>query len=563
MRVLAISVTERGRLLATRLPFEHAHGDAGATVRARWREVDAFVLVLATGAAVRIIAPLLQDKSTDPAVVCVDEAGRFAVALCGGHRSDRVNGATDGAGANMLARQVASLVGAEPVVTTATDATGTCPLDALPGFLAAGDVAGVTAAILDGRPPALDNAVSWPLPSTLPVGAGPERLIVTDRVVENGRGVAVLRPPTLVAGIGTSTGAPPEEVAALLDMTLAEAGLDAACVAEVATIDRRAAEPAIHALGRPLRLFPAETLRNVSVPTPSFTVQSAVGTPSVAEAAALLAAGPGAELVVTKRTSAHAALAVARRQRPRGYLAVVGLGPGDPRHRTPAADTAVRHCDIVIGYSPYVDQCADLIGPHHDVVRSPIGSEEDRARRAVDEARVGRQVALVCSGDAGVYAMASVALELAAASDGAALPFDLEVVPGITAATSAAAALGAPLGHDHAAISLSDLLTPWATIESRLHGVAAADLVVSLYNPRSRGRPWQLDAARRILLGHRAPSTPVGVATDLSRGGERVRLTTLAELDPEEVGMTTCVVVGSSATRVANGRMVTPRGYRG
>jgi cobalt-precorrin 5A hydrolase / precorrin-3B C17-methyltransferase len=563
VRVLAISVTERGRLLATRMPFEHAHGDAGATVRARWREVDAFVLVLATGAAVRIVAPLLEDKGTDPAVVCVDEAGRFAVALCGGHRSDRVNGATGGAGANMLARQVASIVGAEPVVTTATDATGTCPLDALPGFLAGGDVAGVTAAILDGRPPALDNAVSWPLPSTLPVGAGPERLIVTDRVVEHDRGVAVLRPPTLVAGIGTSTGAPPEEVAALLDMSLAEAGLDAACVAEVATIERRAAEPAIHALGRPLRLFPAETLRSVNVPTPSFTVQSAVGTPSVAEAAALLAAGPGAELVVTKRTSAHAALAVARRQRPRGYLAVVGLGPGDPRHRTAAADTAVRHCDIVIGYSPYVDQCADLIGPHHEVVRSPIGSEEDRARTAVEEAGLGRRVALVCSGDAGVYAMASVALDQAAASGGAALPFDLEVVPGITAATAAAAAFGAPLGHDHAAISLSDLLTPWAAIESRLQAVAAADLAVSLYNPRSRGRPWQLDAARRILLGHRAPSTPVGVATDLSRAGERVRLTTLADLDPEEVGMTTCVVVGSSATRVANGRMVTPRGYRG
>jgi cobalt-precorrin 5A hydrolase/precorrin-3B C17-methyltransferase len=550
--VHTISVTERGRLLATRLPFEHTHGDAGATVRARWRDADAFVLVLATGAAVRIVAPLLEDKETDPAVVSLDDAGRYAVALCGGH----------GGGANGLARQVASLVGAEPVVTTATDATGTCPLDALPGFRADGDVAGVTAAMLDGRAPVVENVLSWPLPSTLAVGAGPERLLVTDRVVENGRGVAILRPPSLVAGVGTSIAAPPDEVVGLLEATLAEAALDAASVSEVATIDRRADEPAVHALGRPLRLFPADALGNVSVPTPSVTVQSAVGTPSVAEAAALLAAGPGAELVVAKRTSPHAALAVARRQRPRGYLAVVGLGPGDARHRTPAADSAVRHCDVVVGYGPYVDQCAELVGPHHEVVRSPIGSEEDRARRAVEEARAGRRVALVCSGDAGIYAMASVAVEQAAASDGEAWAIDFEVVPGITAATAAAAVLGAPLGHDHAAISLSDLLTPWATIESRLQAVAAADLVVSLYNPRSRGRPWQLDAARRILLGHRAPSTPVGVATDLSRDGERVRLTTLAELDSEEVGMTTCVVVGSSATRVSNGRMVTPRGYR-
>src|SRR5207302_141443 len=181
-----------------------------------------------------------------------------------------------------------------------------------------------------------------------------------------------------------------------------------------------------------------------------------------------------------------------------------------------------------------------------------VGCEEDRARMAVEEAGMGRRVALVCSGDAGIYAMASVALEQAA-SDGGAWAFDLEVVPGITAATAAAAVLGAPLGHDHAAISLSDLLTPWATIESRLQAVAAADLVVTLYNPRSRGRPWQLDAARRILLGHRPPSTPVGVATDLSRGPERVRVTSLAEPDPAEAGMTTCVVVASSATRPATG----------
>jgi cobalt-precorrin 5A hydrolase/precorrin-3B C17-methyltransferase len=346
----------------------------------------------------------------------------------------------------------------------------------------------------------------------------------------------------------------------------------------VATIDRRAEEPAVRAVSRitespgravgddssRLRLFPAEALQRVRVPSPSATVFTAVGTPSVAEAAALLAAGSEAELVVTKRKSPHAVVAVARRRLPRGQLAVVGLGPGSARHRTPEADAAVRHSELIIGYAPYLDQCADLIGPHHAVVRSPIGDEVERAAKAVDEAMAGRRVALVCSGDAGVYAMASIALELAGAGtngDAGGFSFDVDVVPGITAATAAAAALGAPLGHDHAAISLSDLLTPWPTIESRIRAVAAADLVVSLYNPRSQGRPWQLDAARRILLAHRSAATPVGVATDVSRAGQRVDLTTLGELDPGEVGMTTCVVVGSSATRVVAGRMVTPRGY--
>jgi cobalt-precorrin 5A hydrolase/precorrin-3B C17-methyltransferase len=168
-------------------------------------------------------------------------------------------------------------------------------------------------------------------------------------------------------------------------------------------------------------------------------------------------------------------------------------------------------------------------------------------------------VALVCSGDAGVYAMASIALELAVTE---APDIEVEVVPGVTAALAAAASLGAPLGHDHVSVSLSDLLTPWDAIERRLRAAAEADLVVALYNPRSKGRDWQLGAARSLLLERRAATTPVGVVTDAARPGQTVTITTLAGLDPQEVGMTTCVVIGSSATRVVGGRMVTPRGYR-
>jgi cobalt-precorrin 5A hydrolase/precorrin-3B C17-methyltransferase len=370
-------------------------------------------------------------------------------------------------------------------------------------------------------------------------------------------GVAVLHPPSLVAGVGASTGAPPDEVAALLAAALAGAGLAGASVAEVATIDRRAADAAILALGRPVRAFTAATLAAVEVPTPSAVVRHAVGTASVAEAAALLGAGPGAELVVQKRATAHATVALARRRRPRGHLAVVGLGPGDAAHRTPAAETAVRRAEVVIGYGPYVDACADLLTAAQEVVRSPIGEETVRAKQAVAEAGAGRRVALVCSGDAGVYGMASLTLEVAGDAG-----VDVEVVPGVTAALAAAALLGAPLGHDHVMISLSDLLTPWPVIEARLRAAAAADLVVALYNPRSRGRTWQLDAARGLLLEQRSPGTPVGVVTDAGRPGQAVRVTTLAGLDPDDVGMTTCVLVGSSTTRVAGGRMVTPRGYQ-
>ena len=542
MKVLSVSVTGAGAALADRLPYEHAAGRAGAIVTARWGEVDAFVLFLATGAAVRIIAPLLVDKATDPAVVCVDEAGRFAVALCGGHAG----------GANALARTVAAALGATPVVTTATDAAAVPALDQLPGFTATGDVAGVTTAMLDGRRPLVEADLPWPAP--LAAGAGPERIVITDRAVPAAPGVVALHPPSLVAGVGASSDAAADAAAALLDTALA--GLARESLAEVATIDRRAGDPVVTSLGLPVRAFTAEALAAVEVPTPSEVVRAAVGTASVAEAAALLGAGPGAELVVAKQSAKEATVAIARRRGPRGHLAVVGLGPGDVAHRTPAAEAAVRRAGVVIGYGPYVDACADLLTASQEIVRSPIGDETVRAKQAVAEAGAGRRVALVCSGDAGVYAMASLTLEVAGDAG-----VDVEVVPGVTAALAASALLGAPLGHDHVIISLSDLLTPWSAIEARLRAAAEADLVVALYNPRSRGRTWQFDAACDILRARRPAGTPVGVVTDASRPAQSVHLMTLEAIDAGTVGMTTCVIVGSSTTRVIGGRMVTPRGY--
>lgn len=537
-----MAVTDAGRALAARLPYGLGEGKAAEVIPAHWNDVDAFVLFLATGAAVRIVAPLLTDKATDPAVVCVDEAGRFAVALCGGHAG----------GANALARTVAAALGATPVVTTATDAAAMPALDLLPGFTATGDVAGVTTAMLDGRRPRVEYDLPWPAP--LVPGDGPERIVVTDRALPPAPGVVALHPPSLVVGVGASSNAGADAASALLDDALA--GLAPRSVAEVATIDRRAGDPVVTSLGLPVRAFTAEALAAVDVPTPSEVVRAAVGTASVAEAAALLAAGPGAELVVPKRAGTEATVAIARRPGPRGHLAVVGLGPGDVAHRTPAAEAAVRRAEVVIGYGPYVDACADLLTAAQEVVRSPIGDETVRAKQAVAEAGAGRRVALVCSGDAGVYAMASLTLEVAGDAG-----IDVEVVPGVTAALAAGALLGAPLGHDHVIISLSDLLTPWAAIEARLRAAAEADLVVALYNPRSRGRTWQFDAACDILRRRRAPGTPVGVVTDATRPGQSVQVTTLDAIDAGAVGMTTCVIVGSSTTRVIGGRMVTPRGY--
>ncbi|MGW0141767.1 precorrin-3B C(17)-methyltransferase [Streptomyces calvus] len=527
-------------------------GPVPDAVRSAFAECEQLVCFLATGAVVRLVAPLLAGKTSDPGVVCVDEGGRFAVSLLGGH----------GGGANDLAREVAGLLDAEPVVTTATDAVGLPGLDTL-GLPVEGDVAAVSRALLDGEAVALRAEVAWPLPPLPVADEGRYTIRVTDRLVEPAEREVLLRPPTLVVGVGASKDAPVEEVLALVEDTLREAGLSAASLAELATVDAKAEEPGIVAaarrLGVPLVTYGAGELARVEVPNPSDAPLDAVGTPSVAEAAALLGGG---ELLVPKRKSrradgrpAMATCAVVRRPG-RGRLAVVGLGPGARDLLTPRAEAELRRASVLVGLDQYVDQVRDLLRPGTRVLESGLGAEEERARTAVAEARAGRAVALIGSGDAGVYAMASPAL--AEASD----DIDVVGVPGVTAALAAGAILGAPLGHDHVSISLSDLHTPWEVIERRVRAAAEADLVVTFYNPRSRGRDWQLPKALAILAEHRAPETPVGVVRNASRADESSRLTTLAALDPATVDMMTVVTVGNTATREIAGRMVTPRGYR-
>ncbi|MCT9083620.1 precorrin-3B C(17)-methyltransferase [Streptomyces fulvoviolaceus] len=527
-------------------------GPVGDAVRAAFAECEQLVCFLATGAVVRLIAPLLGDKASDPGVVCVDESGRFAVSLVGGH----------GGGANELAREVGELLGAEPVVTTATDAVGVPGLDTL-GFPVEGDVAGVSRAMLDGEPVALKAELAWPLPPLRVGEEGAYAIRLTDRLVEAAEREVVLRPPSLVVGVGASKGAPVDEVLGLIESALGDAGLSRRSIAELATVDAKAEEPGIVAaaqrLGVSLVTHSAEELAQVEVPNPSDAPLAAVGTPSVAEAAAL---ARGGELLVPKRKSeradgqpAMATCAVVRRSA-RGRLAVVGLGPGARDLVTPRAKAELRRASVLVGLDQYVDQIRDLLRPGTRILESGLGAEEERARTAVEEARKGQAVALIGSGDAGVYAMASPAL--AEASD----DIDVIGVPGVTAALAAAAILGAPLGHDHVSISLSDLHTPWEVIERRVRAAAEADIVVTFYNPRSRGRDWQLPKALAILAEHREPTTPVGVVRNASRPDESSRLTTLAALDPATVDMMTVVTVGNTATRDIAGRMVTPRGYR-
>lgn len=246
-----------------------------------------------------------------------------------------------------------------------------------------------------------------------------------------------------------------------------------------------------------------------------------------------------------------------KQQKP-GTLAVVGTGPGAADLITPRARLSIEQADIVVGYKTYLGLVMDFIGPEQEVISSAMMQEIDRCRKALALADGGRQVALVCGGDPGIYAMAGLVYELVRETGSTSR---IEIIPGIAALNSCAAILGAPLMHDFAAISLSDLMTPWEMIEKRLQAAAMADFVTVMYNPKSKKRTTQIVRAREIMLEHRAPSTPVGIVSGATRAHETVRLTSLADMLEEEIGMQTTVIIGNSATFIFGDKMVTPRGY--
>jgi precorrin-3B C17-methyltransferase len=232
---------------------------------------------------------------------------------------------------------------------------------------------------------------------------------------------------------------------------------------------------------------------------------------------------------------------------------VVGLGPGNREHLTPRAIEAIAQAQVVIGYRSYIPFIEDLLDGK-EVISLGMHRELERARAACRIAREGKTVAVVSSGDPGVYGMAGLVLELAK-------DVDVEIVPGVTAATAAASILGAPLTHDFAVISLSDLLTPWDKIDKRLKAAAEGDFVIVLFNPRSKGRQEQIQLARQVIMNYREPQTPVGIVRNAKRAEEKAIITDLGQMLKEDIDMRTTIIIGNSQTVIINGRMVTPRGY--
>ncbi|PCE24835.1 precorrin-3B C(17)-methyltransferase [Burkholderia ubonensis] len=563
--VLGASALDTARRIQARYPGAQVHGlasrvaadvpfdELGAHLRELYARGLPIVALCAAGIVIRCIAPALADKGVEPPVLAVAEDGSAVVPLLGGLT-----------GVNLIARELAECLGVAPAITTSGELRfGACVLNPPDGYALADLAQGkrFVSDLLAGAATRIDGAAPWLDDVALPRDDMAAHAIrVTPLAWRGARDELVIHPRSVVIGISAHLPASDTpldvRIGALLDAQgLAPQAL-AALVAPATMVGDAALEAAADALGAPLRFVDAEADAEPDA-TASDVLDRALRVPHTRQAPL-----DGMACAVAAQPVDAATLG-----RARGRLTVLGLGPGAAAWLTPAARAALADATDILGYTTYVN----MAGPFRADQRvhgTDNREEMQRARHAFELAAEGRRVAVVSSGDPGVFAMAAAVLEaLDEARDARWAAVDLRVEPGVSASLATAAQAGAPLGHDFCVISLSDNLKPWDVIETRLAHAAEADLVMAFYNPISRARPWQLDRALDVVRAHRAADTVVVLGRDIGRPGATLVNTTLGALRAEQVDMRTMVIVGSSTTRrfsVNNGRdwVYTPRWYR-
>ncbi|RQV04754.1 precorrin-3B C(17)-methyltransferase [Burkholderia cenocepacia] len=563
--ILGAGALDTARRIQARYPGARVHGlasrvdadvpfdELGAHLRELYARGLPIVALCAAGIVIRCLAPALADKGVEPPVLAVAEDGSAVVPLLGGLT-----------GVNVIAREIAECVGVAPAITTSGELRfGACVLNPPEGYALADLAQGkrFVSDLLAGASTRVDGAAPWLDDVALPRDAAAAHAIrVTPDAWRGARDELVIHPRSVVVGVAADAVHAGEALAARIEAMLDAQGLArlalAAIVAPASAIGDAALETAASTLDVPLRFVDGDPDRDTPV-----------------DAAMLL--GRALRVAHTLREESNGlACAIASHPvdpatlgRARGRLTVLGLGPGGAAWLTPAARAALADATDILGYTTYVN----MAGPFRAAQRvhgTDNREEMQRARHAFELAAEGRRVAVVSSGDPGVFAMAAAVLEaLDEARDPQWAAVDLRVEPGISASLATAAQAGAPLGHDFCAISLSDNLKPWDVIETRLQHAAQADLVMAFYNPISRARPWQLDRALDIVRAHRAADTVIVLGRDIGRPGATLSTTTLGALRGDQVDMRTMVIVGSSTTRrfsIGNARewVYTPRWYR-
>lgn len=577
------------------LPGQQPFENTAECFRHVFLNYDTIIAVMASGIVVRMIAPLLNHKAADPAVIVCDVAGKHAISLLSGHLG----------GANAMTVRLAQAIGADPVITTASDSLGLSAVDTIAQRLGCTlenfDTAKeLTRRIIDGERIAVIGAPSnTELPKkvvNLPINpelfnedaaysntkAVREQLMqnydglilitFNRRIVDTGIPTSILVKKDITAGIGCKKNTPEDVLRSQIEKALSIANIHPLSVRTLATIALKKHEPAICSAAAyyhaELTIVPDEAVRHCAHRFDgSDFVLKTTGLPAVSEPCGFIASNSGdCVLSVIKEQGTTISLWKNNPQRNiMKEIFVVGLGPGLPEYMTEAARTALADSDVITGYKTYMNLIKELPEVQNkELLVSGMRSETDRCNEALDLAENGKSVSIVSSGDPGLYGMAGLMLELAEArKKDKGTEYNIQVIPGITAAGAAAASLGAPMMHDTCLISLSDLLTPWEKIEKRLHMAGEGDFVVCLYNPKSHERPHNLEKAQRILLQYKAPTTPVGIVRNAKRNDERIIITTLDMLSEHPVDMLTTVVIGNSQTVISSdgSKIITPRGY--
>lgn len=563
MKLAFLTFTNGGQFLARKLQ-KHLGGDVVYNRELEggikehfsqiWTSYEGLVFIGATGIAVRYISKHLDRKDVDPAVVVCDENGQFAISLLSGHLG----------GANGLAKDIATLLGAEAVITTASDGKKIQSIDLFAKdhdlvIEDLGQLAPVMGAMVDGKTVYMENTTDIEFPYehfTENLEEAEAILAITEKMIDFKGEIpmAILRPKNLIVGVGCKRNTDYSVVKSRVEKCFQEQGLSMKSISAIHSIDVKKDEEALLQLAEelkvPFRTFSAETLLQVPGEFQgSDFVKSQVGVENVSGRSAL---ATGGELVID--TFKGEGVTVSIGKNPWGKLYVVGLGPGGREHMTQRAVDVIKDAQVVVAYTPYLDYVKEFL-PGKETYCTGMRGEIQRCERAIQYVREGKKVAILSTGDAGLYAMAGPILEMAPQT------MDVEIVPGVSAQFSAAAELGAPLMHDVATISLSDLLTPLDLIMKRVRLAAEGDFVIALYNPRSKGRPHYLRQALEIILEYRNQSTPVGIVKNSGREGRAMQLTTLSQVNDETVDMMSIVLIGNSKTYVEGERMITPRGY--
>lgn len=512
----------------------------GETLRQLFASGTPIVGICAAGILIRTLAPLLSDKRQEPPVLAVAEDGSAVVPLLGGLH-----------GVNDMARQIGAVLGIAPAITTTGDLRfHTALLSPPDGYVLANPEAAkkMIADLLAGATVKLEGNAPWLSASQLPFALDSELTIhVTEHKVEEKPDTLVYHPKTLAIAVDESISVEPQAAIALITQTLTQANLSPHAIAAVFALKIHAGHPGIQAIATAFKL-PARFFPYVEV---------------TAEEIAMTAVGAAGQLIISDQQK-QCAIAVAPLplqideigQR-RGQLAIVGTGPGSSEWMSPEVKAILKSATDWVGYSTYLNLVEPL---RHGQQRHDSDNrvEIDRAKQALDLAASGREVALVSSGDPGIYAMASAVFEILEQENKPEWHrIAIKVCPGISAMQAAAALVGAPLGHDFCAISLSDILKPWDAIATRIAAAAEADFAIAFYNPVSKQRTWQLEKAREILLKWRSPQTPIVLAKNLGRAGQSIETETLDQLSPDRADMRTIILIGSSKTRTI------PRPYGG